>query len=248
MENNHLINKINSIIMAGEETSETQLSLVEFITLIEKIEQEIIKLCKETIKKINKKMSSNFAFFDHVATTLKVNGNIDLTLECNVIREKVTIDRESLKITSKIKNKEVLESLINEELTELIEEVNKYNYLEKLKIKTTFNDLNVNITPEFVEVFAYKSPNWITMGKSFSLRYLFASKKYEYETDRINLKEVLHQQEKLLYSKIKVDLNLLSNELKEKYEYYKNNHEEIEHKENFITKIINKIRNLMKKY
>lgn len=246
MENNHLINKVNSIIMASK--SESDFSLFDFISLIEKIKKEKNLLYKNTIKKMNNKLGNNISLFDYTITAISINENINLTLECNVIRERIEIDKENLKVLTKFKNKETLENLINSELTDLLEKLKEYDYLNKIKIKTKFEDLNINIEPKFVELFAYKSPNWITMGKSFSLKYIFDNQKYLYEIDHINIKEALNNQEKLLFSKINIDFNLLSNELKTKYyEYQQNKTEKEAKKDNIFTKFFAKIRNLLKK-
>lgn len=246
MENNHLINKINSIIIANEINGD--FSLLDFITLIKNIKQEINDIYKDTLKRINAKLGNNLSLFDYTATSLNITENINLTLECNVIREKIIINKETLKIISKFKNKELLENIINIELTNLLDKIKTFEYLKKTKIKTKTEELNINIESLFIEVFAYKSPNWITMGKSFSLKYLFENEKFLYEIDHINIKEVLNNQEKLLFSKIKIDFNLLSPELKDKYiEYQQKKPQKSIKKDNLFTKILLKIRKLLKK-
>ena len=246
MENNHLINKINSIIMAN--TYENDFSLIDFITLIDNIRKEINNIAKEKTKNINSKLGNNISLFDYTATSLTIDDNINLILECSVIREKITIDKETLKITNKFKNKELLENLINPELVDLLEQISQFDYLNKIKIKSKFEDLNINIEPKFIELFAYKSPNWITMGKSFSLKYMFDSKKFIYETDHINIKECLKNQERLLFSKIKLDFTLLSSELKNKYfEYQQKQQEKTAKKSNIFVRIWARLKKLMKK-
>lgn len=246
MENNHLINKINSIIIANEINGD--FSLLDFITLIKNIKQEINDIYKDTLKRINAKLGNNLSLFDYTATSLNITENINLTLECNVIREKIIINKETLKIISKFKNKELLENIINIELTNLLDKIKTFEYLKKTKIKTKMEELNINIESLFIEIFAYKSPNWITMGKSFSLKYLFENEKFLYEIDHINIKEALNNQEKLLFSKIKIDFNLLSPELKDKYiEYQQKKSQKSIKKDNLFTKIWLKIRKLLKK-
>lgn len=247
MEQNHIINEVNSIIISSEKGTINEISLIEYISLFEQIKKEITKICKETIKKINSNLSKNTTFFDRVVTSLVVDEQIHLTLECNIIREKLLIDKESLTIITKMKNQELFQKLIRKDLIDLLNTLEQYNFLKKITINSSFKILNINITNAAVELFAYKSPTWITMGKSFSLKYNFSSKKYQYEIDHVNLKENLKNQEKFLFNKVRFNLQLLPLEMLNKYHYYKNKEEKTLVSENKLSKIINKFLNLLKK-
>ena len=101
MENNQLINRINNLIMTEDHFEENDISLDKFITFVNWINNQKRKKLKEILKKINNKLGKNFAFFDYRATAISYQDNIELTLEYNVVKEKVIISKD-FKINSKV--------------------------------------------------------------------------------------------------------------------------------------------------
>lgn len=248
MENTNLINKINEIIISNADSKDKTISLNEYILLVENIQKEIELIYKETIKKINKKLHSNIVFFEQVITNLVIKDNIEITFECNVIRETLIFDKKTLKIINPKKEKTSLEKFIRDDLQTMLSKIEQHEYLEKIKIKEKLEDINVIINRNTIELFVYKSPNWITMGKSFVLLYDFKTKNFKYEVDSINIKNILKDQEKLLFSKINIDLRLLPLEMQQKYDYYKKlQSEKINKKESIIMRFTNKIKNIFQK-
>ena len=215
MENNQLINRINNLIMTEDRFEENDISLDKFITFVNWINNQKRKKLKEILKKTNNKLGKNFAFFDYRATAISYQDNIELTLEYNVVKEKVIISKD-FKINSKIKNADLLLNLLLDEFKELIATFDNYN-LGKLKIKFSYDDLNILINKEQIEVSAYKSPHWITMGSAFVLVYNFMTAKFEYKVDHIDLETSLKNQELLLFKKISFKDDLLDSNIKKLY-------------------------------
>ena len=118
MENNQLINRINNLIMTEDHFEENDISLDKFITFVNWINNQKRKKLKEILKKINNKLGKNFVFFDYRATAISYQDSIELTLEYNVIKEKVIISKD-FKINSKIKNADLLFNRSEEHTSEL---------------------------------------------------------------------------------------------------------------------------------
>ena len=243
---NSIINKITSILISKENITEERVSLLSYVEAMNKINAEIKKIIKNSIKKMNNKLSNNIAFFDHEIKNISLADEIKVNVNHDFKTKTISFSSKDLKVKNDFKNKDIFENLIKGDLKELVDELKKYSYLDKISIKTKENDINVIINPDKVEIFMHKSPNWITMGKAFSLVYDFIKEKYVYEVDSIGLEDNIKSQEKLLFSKISFDNKLLPVELKAKFEEL-NKPKEEKTKENIITIILNKIRNLMKK-
>ena len=103
----------------------------------------------------------------------------------------------------------------------------------------------VKVDSKSIELFMHKSPNWITMGKAFSLKYDIQNRKFNYELDSVNLEKSIKNQEKLLFSKIVFNKKLLPNEFMIISENIKSNEVE-EKKQGFFKKLCNKILNIFK--
>ena len=113
-------------------------------------------------------------------------------------------------------------------------------------IKFKKDDLNINLNSDTIELFMHKSPNWITMGKAFSLKYMIKEKKFKYELDSINLEKSIKNQEKLLLSKITFNINLLPSEIQILNNNF-SNEKIVKKKPNFLENIIKKLLFIVKK-
>ena len=129
---------------------------------------------------------------------------------------KLQIENRVLKEQLREKNADLLLNLLLDEFKELIATFDNYN-LGKLKIKFSYDDLNILINKEQIEVSAYKSPHWITMGSAFVLVYNFMTAKFEYKVDHIDLETSLKNQELLLFKKISFKDDLLDSNIKKLY-------------------------------
>jgi len=243
---NSIINKISSIIMSEYASSEENMSLLSYIEFMNKVNLEINKLIKNTLKKLNNKLSNNIAFFNYEIKNIEMSKNLVLIINRELTTIKVEISLSDYKVKSDLKNKEVFEEIVKKDLSELMISLKKYDYLDRISIKTKDKEINIVINPKNVEIFMHKSPNWITMGKAFSLIYDFVKEKFIYNIDSIGLETNIKNQEKLLFSKLYFQKNLLPLELQEKMLEYSNIKEE-KNKTNIFARIFNKLRNMMKK-
>ena len=241
----NIINKISSIIVTEEQKSELKISLLDIIVLINNIYKEISEFKKNIIKKINMKLSNNLAFFNYEIKEIEVLDTINIYINHELKTKKIVLSKTDFEVQNEFKNQENFKEIIIPYLKDLLSFLSNYDYLEKLKVKTKDRDVNINIGPQFVEVFMYKSPNWITMGKAFSLKYDFNLKKFKYENDFINLEKSIKNQEKFLFSKICIKKEELPNDFQLKHEYYKNN--DYEEKESKWHKFKEKISRIFKK-
>jgi len=245
MENN-IINKISSIIITETLKDDNMLSLLELIELMDNLKKEIEIKCQEFIKKSNNKLSNNIAFFDYKIKEVNIFKDIEILLTNELTTKRFKVSKENCQIDSDISNKEVFQKAIEVELKKLVENLSEYQFLDKLSIKCKDKEVNINIDKQFIEIYMPKSPNWITMGKAFSLKYDINKKVFNYDSDLIKLEENIKGQEKLLFSKLYFKKNLLPNELQLKYEYYRNY--KLEEKNSSILKrIIKKLTNIVKK-
>ena len=245
MENN-IINKISSIIMKEDNNPENKISILKYIELMNYINNQISNKIKSFIKKTNNKLSNNLAFFDYEIKNIEFRENIIININRELKIKSVIISPKKLEVISDFKNKDVFLSIIKDDLKELISYIKQYSYLNDISIKFKDNDLNVIINSNIIELFMNKSPNWITMGKAFSLKYDLQTKKFNYEYDPIGLEKSIKNQEKLLFSKIFFDKSLLPNELLLVNDSYKNSNI-VEKKENFLKKLLKRFNNIFKK-
>ena len=243
---NSIINKITLIIMSKEAINEENVTLFSYIEVMNKINAEIKKIIKNSIKKMNNKLSNNIAFFDYEIKSISLSDDLKMTLGHDFATKTVSFSLKDLSIKTDIKNKQIFADLVQKELVELLKELKNYSYLDRISIKAKQEDINMVINPNKVEIFMHKSPNWITMGKAFSLVYDFIKDKYVYEVDSIGLENNIKSQEKLLFSKISFKKSLLPNELQAKFEET-NKLKEDKPKKNIIKVIINKLLKLLRK-
>ena len=198
------------------------------------------------MRKMNNKLSNNIAFFDYTITSIEFNQDLTIYINHEFKTKKIIVSFKDCSINTDIKNKSIFTKLIGEELVNLIDNLRQYNYLNKIAIKTKSNDININIDYKFLEIFMHKSPNWITMGKAFSLVYNFKENKYLYNIDSIGLETSIKNQEKLLFSKLSFAKNLLPVELQDKMIEYSTKIEKPV-KTNALLRLIDNIRKLFKK-
>ncbi len=248
MENNQIFLKISELISMNKQDDSELLSLASFGDVANSISNERTIIYGKYIKKMNGKLGNNFSYFNYKITHLNTNDkNIELTLECNIIREHIVIEKEKMQIISKFKDKDLLMKIVKSELEDLCLELKKYDYLNDIAIKTNYETFNINIDSKSIELFTYKSPNWTIMGKSFSLRYLYYEDEFIYEIDHINLKNYLVDKERQVLESIFIKLNLLPLEFQNKYIDARKKMNESRKSTNFVIKMVNKIINVMKK-
>ncbi len=243
---NSIINKISSIIMSEPKKKENQISLIEYIELMDYINNQISKQTKEFMKSVNNKLSNNLAFFDYEIKSIKLTNKIVINVIREFVSKEIIISPKTLKVTSDLKNKEIFNELVKNDLKKLLEFLEQYSYLNDISIKLKQEDLNVIIDSKLIELYMHKSPNWITMGKAFSLKYQIEEKKFKYDLDSINLEKSIKNQEKLLFSKIYFNINLLPSEMQILNSSFKD--KKVEKKNtNLIMNIINKLLYVVKK-
>lgn len=243
---NSIINKISSIIISEEKKDDTKISLLDYIDLMNYINNKIINYKKDFIKKANNKLSNNLAFFDFEIKSVDLTDNIVITINHELKIKEIIISTKTFTIESDLKNKEIFIDLIGEDLNKLVSTLKEYDYLNKISIKFKENDLNAVLNSKEIELFMHKSPNWITMGKAFSLKYYIQEKKFKYELDPISLEKSIKNQEKLLFSKLLFDKKCLPDEMQLIIDNYKNVENE-KCKLGIFSRIINKIRSIVKK-
>ena len=243
---NSILNKISAIIITEEKTSENMISLLQYIELINNINDEINSKFKEIIKKMNNKLSNNLNFFNYEIKEIKINDKITLIVNHELKVKTFDFNKKTLKVIEDFKNSNIFIELIIEDLKKILDIYNDYNYLENISIKSKYKEISISINSNSIEVFMHKSPNWITMGKAFSLKYDLTLRKFYYALDPIGLENNIKNQEKLLFSKVFIEKTLLSNELLIKNEYFLNRTLETK-KENLFKKWLSKIINIMKK-
>ena len=245
MENN-ITNKVYSIIMTEVKKEDDEISLLKYIELIDYLNNQIASETRKFIKSINHKLSNNLAFFDYEIKSVKLTNVIIINISHELKSKEIIVSPKTLKVTSDLKNKEVFNEIINNDLKKLLNFLEQYSYLNNISTKFKSNDLNVILNSKVIELFMYKSPNWITMGKAFSLKYLIEEKKFKYEVDSVNLETNIKNQEKLLFSKIYFKLNLLPTEMQTlKIDYKKDDAKKKNN--NLIRTIIDKLLRVVKK-
>ena len=243
---NSILTKISSIIMSEPKKGENQISLIEYIDLMDYINNQISKATKEFMKSVNNKLSNNLAFFDYEIKNIKFTNKIIINVTREFVSKEIIISPRTLKVTSDLKNKEIFSELIKNDLNKLLEFLEQYSYLNDVSFKLKHEELNVVVDSKEIELYMHKSPNWITMGKAFSLKYLIEEKKFKYELDLINLEKSIKNQEKLLLSKIFFNISLLPSEMQILNSSYKK-HKVPKKNTNLIMKIINKLLYVVKK-
>ena len=243
---NSIINKISTIIITEKAKNENLMALSEFIELMNNINDELALKCKNFIKKANTKLSNNLNFFNYEIKSIDISKVITIMINHELKTKEIKISKNPFEIHGDLKNSDLFLKIIADELDELIAFYNDFNYLNSIMIKCKYEDINIVINQHFVEIFMHKSPNWITMGKAFSLKYDIIKKSFNYELDLIDLEKNIKDQEKLLFSKIFFEKNLLPNELQVKNEYFINHKLELTQK-NFFSKLMSKIKLIIKK-
>lgn len=243
---NSILNKISSIIMSEPKSENGKISLSRYVELMDYIYNQIATKTREFIKSVNHKLSNNVAFFNYEIKSVKLTNKIVININHELKKEEITVSPKTLKVTSNFKNKEIFDEIINKDLKKLLDFLEEYSYLNDIMIKFKKDDLNINLNSDTIELFMHKSPNWITMGKAFSLKYMIKEKKFKYELDSINLEKSIKNQEKLLLSKITFNINLLPSEIQILNNNFSN--EKIAKKKpNFLENIIKKLLFIVKK-
>ncbi len=243
---NSIINKIKEIISEKENDNENIVSLTEIINLFNNINIDKNNRIKEITKKINNKLSNSFNFFNYEVKEIDVSDNIVLIVNYELSTKKIEISKTDFEVLSDIKNKNAFQKNVAEPLKSMMEYMDKFKDYDNIQIKTKYKDINININSKEIEINMYKSPNWITMGKAFSLYYQVNNKSFNYQLDHINLKETINSKENELFSHIYIKKNLLSNDLQNRYEYYYN-HKLEANNSNSIKKFLKKLSKLFKK-
>lgn len=221
------------------------MSLYEIVEFVNYLKSDYEKNNQHLIKRMNKHLSKNLNFFNYEIKKINISDNIELVINHELKVIKVLISKEG-DILTDIKNKEIFKNLIIDEIKILIGSLNQFRSALGLNIKTKVKDLNIVINNSCIEIFMFKSKNWITMGKAFSLKYDYFKSEYVYDIDAINLKRNLHGREDELFSNILINKNSLPNEFQLRFEAYFNEKLESE-KSNVLNSFVNKIRKLMKK-
>lgn len=218
---NSLIKKIEELLLSDKEYNQDEIDLNSFIEVVNHIKNEANCKYREILKKCNSILSNNFAFFNYEIKKIALDDKITLTVNKELKCFNVIINKETFLLETEMRNGDLFGTILKAKLQELVNYYEIFSCLNKLNLKFKYDALNVVIDKIGIEIFMYKSPNWITMGKAFSLKYLFEDAKMVYLIDAIDLEKKLKGQEKLLLSKIRFNSGLLPRPLKEKQLYYK---------------------------
>ena len=86
---NSIINKISSIIISEKLKTEDKISLLDYIELMDYINNQISNKIKAFIKKTNSKLSNSLAFFDYEIKNLEIDKDIIISINHELTSKKI---------------------------------------------------------------------------------------------------------------------------------------------------------------